>query len=167
MVLSNYYRQNCTFFSQWQEYIRSERTDWTPHITRFHSLRMIAAAIQIPGWCAAPTLVLFRWSLCAAMEESAFIRSGAWDSSSMTNADQLNPTIWESGIFLNKELFSWDLQHRLLHSSLMAPKNKENSDSHTSSKAITAWLLTEHVHQLSDRPLCLCTPLTSLWTELD
>ena len=75
------------------------------------------------------------------MDESALNRSGAQDSNSLTNMDQLKLTIWESGIFLNKDTFSGDLRHRLLHSSLMECKNKEKSDSRTSSKAITAFAI--------------------------
>ena len=54
---------------------------------------------------------------------------------------QLKLTILESSIFPNNDTFSGDLRHRLLHSSLMECKNKEKSDSRTSSKAITAFAI--------------------------
>ena len=40
-------RNNC--FSQWQEYINTKTSDWTPHTWRFLSFKSTAAAAAIPG----------------------------------------------------------------------------------------------------------------------
>ena len=109
---------------------------------------MTATAIQIPGWCAAPTFFWFLQSFRAAMEDNTLNSSGARDSSSSTNADHLKSTISESGIFLKSELFG-DLWHRLLHSLLMLSKTDRILPRvhHPLSSPLS--LLMEHVHQVT------------------
>ena len=129
-----------TCFSQWQEYIKREISDCTPHISLFLSLRSTAAAMQMPGKCCAPHLLWFLWSLWATMEDNALSRSGARASNSLINSDHLKSINWETGIFWNRDLlnFAGDLWHRLLHSLLMVSKNRWNIASRTLSIAITA-----------------------------
>lgn len=104
-----------TCFSQWQEYIKTDTSDWRPHISRFRSLRRTATAAQIPGKCEAPTFLTFLRSLKETNVSRVWRSVGALDFNSLIKLSQLLLANAVTDIRLNRDVLS-DVLHRLLHS---------------------------------------------------
>ena len=107
---------------------RRDKSDCTPFISLFLSFRITAAAIQMPGLCASPTFVLFRWSPWEAIVDRIWKKVGAFFCNTSTKTVQLNSANKDCGIFRYTEDLDWRW-HDWLHSASIWATKCLNSNS--------------------------------------
>ena len=100
-----------TFLFTLVEKSTSERKVCSPLISLFRSLSNTLRAIQIPGWCLAPFLVLFLWS---DLVTRSLKRVGAFTFTSSIHFSNENESTLSTGNLRNKDGASPDFRHRFI-----------------------------------------------------